>query len=80
METLWQLRDNFIESALKQVKMIVLLEYAHKEDAGKDKMSNPGRKTKSKLQRERERRGWSRKYVAKDLGVSEYTIGQWERG
>lgn len=34
----------------------------------------------SKLQSERQRRGWSRKYVAEQLGVSEYTIGQWERG
>src|ERR1700686_354229 len=35
---------------------------------------------RSKLQRERQRRGWSRKYVAEQLQVSEYTIGQWERG
>lgn len=34
----------------------------------------------SKLQRERQRRGWTRKYVAEQLGVSDYTIGQWERG
>ncbi len=80
METLWQHHDNFVESDLKQVQLIVLLEYAHKEDAGKDKMSSPRQNKKSKLQRERERKGWSRKYVAKDLGVSEYTIGQWERG
>src|SRR5947209_13949004 len=38
------------------------------------------RNSKSQLQRERERRGWSRKYVAINIGVSEYTIGQWERG
>ena len=36
--------------------------------------------TMSKLQSERQRRGWSRKYVAEQLGVSDYTIGQWERG
>src|SRR5690348_16862894 len=36
--------------------------------------------TMSKLQSERQRRGWSRKYVAEKLGVSDYTIGQWERG
>src|SRR5579859_7505283 len=36
--------------------------------------------TMSKLQSERQRRGWTRKYVAEQLGVSEYTIGQWERG
>lgn len=34
----------------------------------------------SKLQSERQRRGWSRKYVAEQLGVSDYTIGEWERG
>ena len=32
------------------------------------------------MQSERRRRGWSRKYVAEQLEVSEYTIGQWERG
>ena len=32
------------------------------------------------MQGERQRRGWSRKYVAEQLEVSEYTIGQWERG
>ena len=32
------------------------------------------------MQGERRRRGWSRKYVAEQLEVSEYTIGQWERG
>lgn len=32
------------------------------------------------MQVERQRRGWSRKYVAEQIGVSEYTIGQWERG
>ncbi len=36
--------------------------------------------TMSKLQNERQRRGWTRKYVAEQLGVSDYTIGQWERG
>lgn len=36
--------------------------------------------TVNTLQRERQRRGWSRKYVAEQLGVSDYTIGQWERG
>ena len=35
---------------------------------------------RSKLQCERQRRGWSRKYVAEQLEVSEYTVGQWERG
>ncbi|MEO8971054.1 MAG: helix-turn-helix transcriptional regulator [Ktedonobacteraceae bacterium] len=35
---------------------------------------------KNKLQTERKIRGWSRKYVANEIGVSEYTIGQWERG
>lgn len=58
--------------------MIVL--FAYKEDTGKDRMDNPLQKTKSKLQCERQRRGWSRRYVAERLGVSEYTIGQWERG
>ena len=43
-------------------------------------MDNSGQNTKGKLQRERKRRGWSRKYVAGRLEVSEYTIGQWERG
>src|SRR5579872_5593682 len=36
--------------------------------------------SRSKLQSERQRRGWTRKYVAEQLGVSDYTIGQWERG
>ena len=43
-------------------------------------MQTPPQKKKSKLQSERERRGWSRKYVAQRIGVSEYTAGQWERG
>jgi transcriptional regulator with XRE-family HTH domain len=34
----------------------------------------------SKLRSERRRRGWTRKYLAEQLGVSDYTIGQWERG
>jgi len=37
-------------------------------------------KKKSKLQSAREHRGWSRKYVAQQIRVSEYTIGQWELG
>lgn len=41
-----------------------------------DSIQNAG----NRLQYERRRRGWSRQYVAKQLGVSEYTIGQWERG
>ena len=53
MKTPWQLHDNFIGSALKQVQLIVLLEYAHEEDIGKDKMSNPRQNKKSKLQSER---------------------------
>lgn len=43
-------------------------------------MSHSPGKAKSKLQIERENRGWSRKYMAKEIGVSDYTIGQWERG
>ena len=43
-------------------------------------MDNPIQGTKNKLQGERQRRGWSRKYVAEQLEVSEYTVGQWERG
>lgn len=43
-------------------------------------MDNPIQNARNKLQDERQRRGWSRKYVADQLGVSEYTIGQWERG
>src|ERR1700730_13870528 len=43
-------------------------------------MNDPPQKPKSKLRSERERRGWSRKYVAERIAVSEYTIGQWERG
>jgi transcriptional regulator with XRE-family HTH domain len=43
-------------------------------------MQTPPQKKKSKLQSERERRGWSRQYVAQQIGVSEYTAGQWERG
>ena len=35
---------------------------------------------RSKLQCERQQRGWSRKYVAEQLEVSDYTVGQWERG
>ncbi len=43
-------------------------------------MNNPPRKIKSKLQIEREIRGWTRKYVANKIAVAGYTIGQWERG
>jgi transcriptional regulator with XRE-family HTH domain len=43
-------------------------------------MNNPPGKKKSKLQIEREIRGWTRKYVANEMKMSEYTIGQWERG
>lgn len=43
-------------------------------------MNNPPKKAKSKLQNEREIKGWSRKYVANEIGVADYTIGQWERG
>ncbi len=43
-------------------------------------MNNPPGKAKSRLQIERESRGWSRKHVANEIGVSDYTIGQWERG
>ncbi|MHB8595189.1 MAG: helix-turn-helix domain-containing protein [Ktedonobacteraceae bacterium] len=43
-------------------------------------MNNPPKKAKSKLQIERESRGWTRKYVANEIGVADYTIGQWERG
>lgn len=43
-------------------------------------MQTPHERKKSKLQSERERRGWSRRHVAEHIGVSEYTIGQWERG
>ncbi|HZU67265.1 MAG TPA: helix-turn-helix transcriptional regulator [Ktedonobacteraceae bacterium] len=43
-------------------------------------MQTPPQRKKSKLQSERERRGWSRSYVAQQVGVSEYTVGQWERG
>ncbi len=43
-------------------------------------MSDPPEKAKSKLQIEREIRGWTRKYVAHAIGASVYTVGQWERG
>ena len=43
-------------------------------------MNKPPKKPKSRLQIEREIKGWSRKYVANEIQVSEYTIGQWERG
>ncbi len=43
-------------------------------------MNNPPGKKKSKLQIEREIRGWTRKYVANKIAVAGYTIGQWERG
>lgn len=43
-------------------------------------MHKPTGKAKSKLQIEREIKGWTRKYVANEIRVSEYTIGQWERG
>jgi transcriptional regulator with XRE-family HTH domain len=43
-------------------------------------MDNPIPHARNRLQGERQRRGWSRKYVAEQLDVSEYTIGQWERG
>src|SRR6266849_3770994 len=33
------------------------------------------------LRRERQRRGWSRQYVAEQIGVADpKTIGRWERG
>lgn len=35
---------------------------------------------KAKLRIERKERGWTRKYVAQEIGVSDYTVGQWERG
>ena len=51
-----------------------------REEGGcKDIMQTPPQKKKSKLQKERERRGWSRKHVAQAIGVGEYTVGQWER-
>jgi transcriptional regulator with XRE-family HTH domain len=43
-------------------------------------MDNPIPHTRNRLQSERQRRGWSRKYVAEQLDVSDYTVGQWERG
>ena len=43
-------------------------------------MHDPTPNARNRLQSERQRRGWQRKYVAEQLGVSEYTIGQWERG
>jgi transcriptional regulator with XRE-family HTH domain len=43
-------------------------------------MQTSPQKKKSKLQSERERRGWSRKYVAEQVGASAYTVGQWELG
>lgn len=43
-------------------------------------MDNPIPHARNRLQSERQRRGWSRRYVADQLEVSEYTIGQWERG
>ncbi|SRR5579872_2159739 len=43
-------------------------------------MQTPPQRMKSKLQSEREHKGWSRRYVAEQVGVSEYTVGQWERG
>ena len=43
-------------------------------------MNNPPKKAKSKLQIQREIKGWTRQYVADAIQVSVYTIGQWERG
>jgi transcriptional regulator with XRE-family HTH domain len=43
-------------------------------------MNNPPKRAKSKLQIERESKGWTRKHVADEMKMSEYTIGQWERG
>ena len=37
--------------------------------------------TNDQLKRERPRRGWSREYVAEQIGIADpKTIGRWERG
>src|SRR5260370_35676361 len=37
--------------------------------------------TNDQLKRERQRRGWSREYVAEQIGIADpKTIGRWERG
>src|SRR5689334_10925055 len=36
--------------------------------------------TISRLRQERERRGWSRSYVAEKIEVDVITVGRWERG
>jgi transcriptional regulator with XRE-family HTH domain len=37
--------------------------------------------THDQLKRERQRRGWSREYVAEQIGIADpKTIGRWERG
>lgn len=39
-----------------------------------------GMLTNDQLKRERQRRGWSREYVAKQIGIADpKTIGRWER-
>ncbi len=40
-----------------------------------------GMLTHDQLKRERQRRGWSREYVAEQIGIADpKTIGRWERG
>ena len=45
-------------------------------------MSNAAtRLSNERLRRERQRRGWSREYVAEQIGIADVkTIGRWERG
>jgi len=50
--------------------------YKRREQGQNSMQTSP---QKNKLRSERERRGWTRKYVASQIGVSEYTVGQWER-
>src|SRR6266568_6628685 len=43
-----------------------------------EKITKPFRK--NRLKHERQKRGWSREYVANEIGASAYSVGQWERG
>jgi transcriptional regulator with XRE-family HTH domain len=49
-----------------------------RREQGQNSMQTPPQK--NKLRSARERRGWTRKYIAQEIGVGEYTVGQWERG
>lgn len=43
-------------------------------------MSKSSKSNRTPLQKEREKRGWTRDYVAERVGVSAQTVGSWERG